>query len=142
MFTFTDCLQHLAATRTEQAVKEVWTTCLQGTALSWHSAELSDLERRGLALGTLDEACGVLQNRFKCNLSDALRSLESRRFTLWDLHKGKSIRPFVQHVIWDAKACELPARNQLSHAFEALDGHIQSELTKHSEATTLKTFLE
>ncbi|KAI1127019.1 hypothetical protein F5Y10DRAFT_202175 [Nemania abortiva] len=51
---FTNRLRHLAATRGEQVVREVWGLCLQGTALHWHTVELSDLERAALSKGPID----------------------------------------------------------------------------------------
>jgi hypothetical protein len=45
VFTFTDRLSHIAAVRSEAKVRELFPTLLRGSALIWHSTELSEMER-------------------------------------------------------------------------------------------------
>ncbi|GAW26153.1 putative transposon Ty3-I Gag-Pol polyprotein [Rosellinia necatrix] len=141
VWAFTDRLRHLAGVHGEAKVNTVWTTCLQATALSWHTTELTDAEKAALRTGTVENICTKLQTRFRRNHSEALHSLQTRRFTLYDLQQGKSIRTFVQSVIRDAKACDYSLRNQLLAAFEALDVEIKSQLDKPNDTTTLGGFL-
>ncbi|RYC55019.1 hypothetical protein CHU98_g11190 [Xylaria longipes] len=141
VWAFTDRLSHLAVTHGEEKVKTVWTTCLQATALAWHTTELTDLEKTALRGGTVQLICETLQKRFKKNHSDALQSLQQSRFTMYDLQQGKALRPFIQSVIRDGKACGYTLKNQLLAAFESLDSDIQSQLTKPADNTTLGTFL-
>ncbi|KAI1281036.1 hypothetical protein F5Y07DRAFT_317004 [Xylaria sp. FL0933] len=142
VWAFTDRLTHLAVTHGEDKVRTVWTTCLQATALSWHTMELTDLEKDALRTGDVKRICTALQNRFKTNHSDALLSLQQKKFTLHDLRQGKSLRPFIQGVIRDGKSCDYSVKNQLLAVFESLDPEIQSELDKPNADTTLAKFLE
>ncbi|KAI0905914.1 hypothetical protein F4823DRAFT_110235 [Ustulina deusta] len=96
VWAFTDRLAHLAETHGEDKVKTVWTTCLQATALAWHTTELTDLEKTALRTGNVQLICKSIQDRFKKNHSDALHSLQQRRFTMYDLSQGKALRPFIQ----------------------------------------------
>ncbi|KAI0860172.1 hypothetical protein F4860DRAFT_480350 [Xylaria cubensis] len=139
---FTNRLDHLATTRGEQAVKDVWGLCLQGTALHWHTIELSDLERTALSQGDVALIRKTLEDRFKKTKSDALKSLSKHVFTLYDLFAGKSMRAFVQQVLADAKACDLPMEAQLLWAFESFDSEIQGQLIKPDSKTTLSAFLD
>ncbi|KAI1430791.1 hypothetical protein GGR50DRAFT_698666 [Xylaria sp. CBS 124048] len=141
VWAFTDRLTHLAAVHGDDKLKAVWTTCLQGTALSWHTTELTDLEKRALQGGDISLICETLQKRFKANHSDALHSLQRARFSLYDLAQGKPIRVFVQTIIRHAKACDFSVKNQLLAVFEAMDPEIQSQLTKPSDSSTIGSFL-
>lgn len=61
---------------------------------------------------------------------------------LLDMKEGRTLRPFVSSILRDAKALELPLRNQLEYAFEALDWRIQAQLKKPTAETTLEKFME
>jgi len=141
VYAFTERLKHLKETRGELAVKEVWTTCLQSTALNWHATELTNLERTALSQGTVDLVCSTLENHFKRNPSEALQSLQAKKFTLLDIRHGKTMRPFVQGVVKDAKACGLPESTQLIWAFEACDSQIQAIIGKPQPTDSLGHFL-
>lgn len=142
IFAFTHRLKHLETTRGAQAVREVWSLCLQGTALHWHTVELTSLERAALSEGDVDRINLALEHRFKKEKSEAMKSLNSLRFTLWDLHCGKKMRAFVQQVLSDAQSCDLPVPNQLLWAFEAFDSEIQGQLVKPDQKTTMASFLD
>ncbi|KAI2625250.1 hypothetical protein GGS26DRAFT_592936 [Hypomontagnella submonticulosa] len=58
------------------------------------------------------------------------------------MKEGRTLRPFVSSILRDAKALELPLRNQLEYAFEALDWRIQAQLKKPTAETTLEKFME
>ena len=141
VYAFTNRLRHLGETRGEQAVKEVWTTCLQSTALNWHSTELTNLERTALAGGNLELVCSELERHFKRNPSEALQALQARKFTLLEVMQGKTLRPFIQSVVKDAKACGLPEATQVVWAFEACDSQIQAIVGKPLPTTSLGQFL-
>ncbi|KAI0410691.1 hypothetical protein F5X98DRAFT_87017 [Xylaria grammica] len=141
VFAFTDRLKHLAAQQGEAEVRKVWTQCLLGPALVWHSQVLSSADRELLETATIQAICNKLTDRFKPSWSTAMSRLQSYQFTLEDVYKGRDILSFVQRVIRDAKGCDQNDTNQLKAAFEAFDGDIQSQLTVPSETTTVDTFL-
>jgi len=142
VWSFTDRLMDLSRIYGEQKVKAVWITCLQNTALAWHTTELTETDKAALNAGPLFHICDKLQTRFKKNHSDALASLQNSRFTLYDLKNGHQLRPFIQKIIRDGKACDYTLKNQLLSAFEALEPRIQAQLSKPTSATTLGQFLE
>ncbi|KAI0435522.1 hypothetical protein F4803DRAFT_557910 [Xylaria telfairii] len=72
VWAFTDRLTDLATVQTEEKVKAVWTTCLQATALAWHTTELTDLEKTALSQGSVELICKSLQDRFRTSYSDAV----------------------------------------------------------------------
>jgi hypothetical protein len=65
VFLFTDRLQALCKIYPETAVRTLWTTCLRGDALMWHSAELTDMERELIADESIATIVGHLTRRFQ-----------------------------------------------------------------------------
>jgi hypothetical protein len=141
IFPFCDRLAHLAATHGDEAVRRVWSQCLQGPALVWHSHILTDDDRELLRTATVAAICNKLKNRFKIDYSEALDTLKQSRFTLYDVANGKDLMAFIQTMMRNAKACDMSRHGQLIAAFEALDGDIQSELDKPTATTEVDTFL-
>ena len=55
VYAFQDRLQDLVPLKGEDKVREVIPTCLRGSALIWHSTELTELEKRGLRNASVNE---------------------------------------------------------------------------------------
>ncbi|KAI8962928.1 hypothetical protein F5Y11DRAFT_346956 [Daldinia sp. FL1419] len=138
---FTDRLLEMAAIRGEEAVKRVWTTCLQGSAQGWLTTELTRLEKRGLQNGNIKDIAKALVQKFKKDDIIAQSDLMEHSFTLRDIREGKSMCAFVHAVIRDAKDCNLPRFNQLLFAFNGFDGYIQSQLQRPTVDTTVGQFI-
>ncbi|KAJ2992809.1 hypothetical protein NUW58_g2043 [Xylaria curta] len=141
VFAFTDRLKHLAAQQSEAEVRKVWTQCLLGPALIWHSQVLSASDRELLETATIQAICNKLIERFKPSWSTAMGRLQTHQFTLENINKGHDILGFVQRVIRDAKGCDQSDTNQIKAAFEAFDGDIQSQLSVPTSDTTVDAFL-
>jgi hypothetical protein len=141
VYAFCDRLNHLATARSEDEVKAVWTQCLLGNALVWHSHVLSDVDRQMLQGVPLNLVIEKLKDRFRTDYSDAMNWIKASHFRLLDVAQDKDILVFVQTAIRNAKACNFDVQGQLVAAFEALDGDIQSELKKPNANTTLEDFL-
>ena len=75
VFTFTDCLTDLAKVRSEEKLWEIFPTLLQGSALIWHSTELSDMERDYLRTCPFKALMFQLTKRFKKQASVALQAI-------------------------------------------------------------------
>ena len=69
----------------------------------WHSAELSDTERDLIADASIDGIVRQLTRRFQDRPAVALATLNSERFSLADLHAGKSIQ--TKHTTHQCKLC-------------------------------------
>jgi hypothetical protein len=141
IFPFCDRLVDLAATHGDDAVRRIWSQCLQGPALVWHSHILTDDDRELLRTATINAICNKLKSRFKIDYSVALDTLKQSRFTMSDVANDKDIMAFVQTMMRNAKACDMSRHGQLIAAFEALDGDIQSELDKPTSTTEIDSFL-
>ncbi|KAI1433221.1 hypothetical protein GGR50DRAFT_518867 [Xylaria sp. CBS 124048] len=140
VFVFAERLQHLAKANSEEEVRRVWTQCLMGPALLWHSQILSPTDRELLQTASVALICNKLTDRFKPSWATAFQRLKSTRLTLDDIHRGHDIQIFAQRVIRHAKNCDQPYPNQLKAVFTAFDSDIQSQLTMPTEATTLDEF--
>jgi hypothetical protein len=77
VFAFTDRLTHLSKVRSEGKLWEIFPTLLRGSALVWHSVELSDMERDYLMTCPIDRLMHQLIKRFKKQASVALQALTS-----------------------------------------------------------------
>ncbi|KAI1291230.1 hypothetical protein F5Y03DRAFT_45514 [Xylaria venustula] len=141
VFAFTDRLKHLATQQGDAEVRKVWTQCLLGPALIWHSQVLSAADRQMMETATIDNISNKLIERFKPSWSSAMGKLQNHQFTLEDVYKGHDMLAFVQRVIRDAKGCDQNDTNQLKAAFEAFDGDIQSQLHVPTDKTSLDDFL-
>jgi hypothetical protein len=118
VFLFTDRLQYLARQYSELTVKALWSTCLRGEALLWHSAELTDMERDLLADSSVEGIARQLTKRFQDRPEIALAALT----TMADLCSGKSIRGFVQRIFRYSRSIGQDSTfKNLIHAWNALD---------------------
>ncbi|KAH6614560.1 hypothetical protein B0J18DRAFT_469653 [Chaetomium sp. MPI-SDFR-AT-0129] len=141
VFPFCDRLTDLAASHGGEAVRRIWTQCLQGPALVWHAHTLSDADREVLRTAAVAAICSKLKSRFQMDFLVSMNHVKRSRFSMVDVATGKDIMAFVQTVIRHAKACGMPQHGQSIAAFEALDGEIQSELPKPSTNTQVDDFL-
>ncbi|KAL2194782.1 hypothetical protein P885DRAFT_62879 [Corynascus similis CBS 632.67] len=140
IFPFCDRLTHLAVTHGEDVVRSVWSQCLLGPALVWHSHILTDEDRELLRTAPLNAICNKLKSRFRIDYSTAFDTLKNSRFTLQDIAAGRDIMAFIQVIMRNAKACHIPIGGQLIAVFEALDADIQYQLRRPSETTAVDEF--
>src|SRR5438045_6980650 len=85
VFTFTDCLTHLAKVRPEEKLQEIFPTLLQG------STELSDMEHDYLRMCPIEVLTSQLIKHFKKQASVALQAIATSQFTLADIWAGKTL---------------------------------------------------
>ena len=81
VFVFVDRLKEMKRRYNEEQVLKVISSCLKGTAINWHTAELSEFERVVLETATLEQWIKLLVRRFKEDTGEAnvLREIYDER---------------------------------------------------------------
>lgn len=141
VFIFTDRLKHMAIAHGEDAVRKIWTSCLQGPALMWHAQSLSTLERKMLQQVDVESICDALVERFKPSYSETFSRLQKHRFVLSDVVQGRDISAYVQAVMNDAKALNHDERAQIEAAYQSFDYDVKHEIPRPQDDTKLSTFM-
>jgi hypothetical protein len=142
VFVFTDRLLLLAETRSEKEVIKAFPTCLRGTALFWHSTELTTKERSTLAYAPVSWLCDILISRFKERPSTALRSLVSSRFTFANIRSGRTIRSYIQEIMSRARLAKFNKEyNIILLIWNSLDLAMRGHINKPPRDITLARFL-
>ena len=95
VYAFVDRLKDLVHLKGEDKVREVLPTCFRGSALIWHSTELTELEKRGLRNASVEEWSETLTEKFKERTSVALQHLQSEHYTMNDARQGRTPRSFA-----------------------------------------------
>ncbi|KAG4279147.1 hypothetical protein FPRO04_13698 [Fusarium proliferatum] len=116
IYVFTGRLRHSVDLKGVEAVKEVWTQCLQGQVMIWLSQVFSHDDKV------------ILQY---ISVEDLAQSLIDQR----------SIRMFTQQLVRDTKACDANTLGQLQAVYPAFDSTIQSQLTEPNHTTTIDSFM-
>ncbi|KAK1963004.1 hypothetical protein LY78DRAFT_585581, partial [Colletotrichum sublineola] len=143
IYAFTDRLNDLAASRGDAPVREVWTQCLQGSALVWYSQVLTAADRELYRGAPMTAITAKLMERFKPHYGDAMRRWKQATFSIQDIHASKDPMIYVQTMLRDAKACGInDIEAQLRAVHESFDGTIQSLIPPPDEYTTLEGFLQ
>ena len=116
---------------------------LRGSALIWHSTELSANEREMLRLVPLDYWYTKLIARFKERTSNALHALQVEKYTIADARERKSPRIYAQSLFRHAKAAQMTSvYNQLMIAWNNLDWRFRVHVPELKEDTTIQDFLD
>jgi hypothetical protein len=118
--------------------------CLRGSALMWHTNELSDLEKEALReVGDgLERWETTLVKRFKELRSVSLTKAMRGRYTISDVKHQREPTAYVQTLLGHAKAAGLDnVLNQLDLAWNNLDPDLQRDIDEPSDRTTITEFL-
>lgn len=144
VYTFIDRLKDMALVRGEDKLRTAIPLCLRGSALIWHTTELSDLEKRLLRSKStpVEEWYITLTARFKERTPLALAKMQASRYTMADARDRKDPRFYVQDVMRYAKAANLTSvQNQLSMAWNNLDWEFRLHIPEPTSVTTIQDFL-
>ena len=142
IYAFVDRLKDMAPLRGDDKLRTVIPQCLRGTALIWHSTELSENEKEMSRYTNLQGWYVMLIARFKERTPLALSKLQSARYTMADAKDRKDPRAYVQDIMRYAKAANLiSVHNQLSMAWNQLDWEFRLHIPEPTEATTTQMFL-
>ena len=143
IYAFVDRLKDFVEIKGEEKVREVLPMCFRGESLTWHSTELTDLEKTLLRTASLTAWYDSLIKRFKERASVAVHHLQTERYTLLDARNGKSPRTYVQNLIRHAKAAEFDSiYNQLTVAWNNLALEFRRDIPEPTPSTTLGQFLD
>lgn len=143
VYAFVDRLKDMAPLRDEPKLRTALVQCLRGSALIWHSMELSDLEKQLLKNADLDSWYGALIHRFKERTPAALQHLQRERYSMADARQQKNPRLYAQDIFRYAKAAEMPSLyNQLSIAWNNLNWEFRRDIPEPTSTTTMRAFLD
>lgn len=122
VYAFVDCLKDMEQIKGEEKLRTVVPQCFRGSALIWHSIELSETEKALLRRADLVAWYKTLIARFKQRTPLVLKSLQKSRYTMANAKEKKDPRQFVQDIVRHARAAQIDSvYNQLSTAWQNLD---------------------
>ncbi len=133
----------MAPLRGEPKLRTALPQCFRGSALIWHSMELSDFEKQLLRNADLDSWYGALIHRFKERTPAALQHLQRERYSMTDARQQKNPRLYTQDIFRYAKAAEMSSLyNQLSIAWNNLDWEFRRDIPEPTSTTTMRAILD
>ncbi|TAQ84474.1 hypothetical protein B7494_g7190 [Chlorociboria aeruginascens] len=143
VYAFTDRLLHLSAAYDEQKIRNLLPTCLRGSALTWHSIELTSIERQFFARVTLPEVCDGLIKRFKEAASVAVNEYMKAELRIDDIVSGQSMRGYAQKMFKHARAAGMTGTyNQLIAVWNSLDPEMRLHIAMPTTDTSMSAFLQ
>ena len=144
VFTFVERIQDVAKAKGENTVRLNLHSCLRGTALEWHSSELTVLEKDCLRVLDLENGwIKFLVARFKERATVALAKMEKDKYTLQDAALGRTPRAYAQAVFRNAQAAGMTSvLNQLSMAWNHLHWEFQRDVPEPDDHTSKAEFLQ
>ena len=122
VYAFVDRLKDMAATKGDDKVRDVLSTCFRGSAQIWHSMELIDIEKEYLRTARISRICEILITRFKTRGLVALAVLTSFYYGFKEAKAQKTSRSFAQDMFRYTKAAKMTlVYNQLLAVWNNLD---------------------
>src|SRR5437868_15316249 len=114
-------------------------TCFREEALSWWTNELDHTTRLGLQQDDdIEPYCQKLEARFKPTSSEALRKLQTTRYTSLDARNKKPVTAYVGEIVTAAKASNQGNTefSQVLLAWTNLDLELRETIDEPQEGTT------
>ena len=143
VYAFIERLKDMTPIRGMEKLRTVLPQCFRGSALIWHSTEVSERDKRLYRTAPLEEWYDILTTRFKERTPMALIKMQAARYTMTDAKNRKDPRAYVQNVTRYAKAANLTSvLNQLAMAWNNLDWEFRLHIPEPTADTTLQQFLE
>lgn len=142
---FVERIKDVASVKGEAIVRTNLNTCFRGSALAWYTAELSNLERRGLrAEGNgIEDWCQTLSKRFKEPTGVALAHLTTEKYTMNDARNRREPAAYVQSIIRHAKAAEIEStQNQLTFAYQGIVAELRAFIDPPQADSTVGSFIQ
>ena len=142
VYALVDRLKEMEQIKGEGKLRSVVPQCFQGSALIWHSIELSETEKALLRRADLVAWYETLIARFQQRTQVALKSLQQSRYTMANAKERKDPRQFVQEIVRYARAAQIDSiYNQLSMAWQNLDWQFRLHISVPTTSTTIQQFL-
>lgn len=143
MYAFVDRLKDMERVRGKDKLRAVIPQCFRGSALIWHSAEFSEMEKSLLRRADLLGWYEALIAQFKQRTPQALKSLQQAKYTFRDAKDRKEPRHFVQDIIRHARAAQTESvYHQLSMAWQNIDWQFILHFPEPTANTSLQKFLD
>lgn len=143
VYAFEDRLKDLVHLKGEDKVREVLPTCFRGSALIWHSTQLTELEKRGLRNFSVGQWCETLVEKFKERTATALEHLKADHYTMADARQGRAPREFAQNMMRYAKAAHMDSvYNQITLIWSNLALEFRQQIPEPTTSTTLSQFID
>jgi hypothetical protein len=146
VWSFTNRLKVLAATRDERQLAQSIEAYLKGEAEKCWNKELTNIERIGLVHDPtgVEECCNLLETRFKQPPSGALQTLHNLRYTTQGARNRKSPTAYVSELVAAAQACGQGTNEYalVLHAWTHLDIELRENIDEPAANTTIATFME
>ena len=142
---FVERIKDLASVKGATLVRSNVNTCLRGAALTWYTAELSNLERVGLRADENDvkEWCDALTKRFKQPTGVALTQLTSEKYTLHDARTRREPASYVQAILRHAKAANFnEVEHQLTFAYQGIAAELRAFIDPPRAGITIASFIQ
>lgn len=139
---FLDRAKQFVPSKGEIVRENLWLS-LRGTALSWWTSELSDIERRIVTYGKdLDEWSKLLIKRFKQPSFVAMESLLKESYTLKDASAKREPREFAQRMLRAAKDAGInDTAPQLDMIYTNIDLNLRMYLQRPTDKSSVDSFL-
>ena len=141
---FVERIKDLAMIKGSVLVRNNLNTALRGSAQSWYTAELTNLERIGLRsdINGVDAWCSALIARFKEPSGVALTKLTAEKYTVKDARNRREPSAYIQTIIRHARAANIEGvLNQLTFAHEGIAAELRVFIDPPSQTTSVSQFI-
>ena len=143
VYAFTDRLKDMTTLKNDIKLRTVISQCLRESTLIWHSIELFVLKKEMLRDASLINWYNALIRRFKKRTSVALTIMQIIKYTMKNAKQHKDSRMFAQNLFWAVKAANfISTHNQLTIAWNNLIWQFRQHISKSTEQTIMREFLE
>lgn len=123
----------MAEAKSAQVVREVWSICLRGEAMVWHSIQQSEINKTDDVRMLVSFVSHKLIDRFKEATGDSIQRIKHFNFTFLDIYKKKGNHTFIK----DAKECDLAICFQLVMLPKSFDRALQIIITPPTETKSI-----
>ena len=143
VYAFTNKLKDMTVIKNDSKLRIVISQCLRKSTLTWHSIELFTLKKEMLNKTSLVNWYNALIRRFKKRTFVALISMQTTKYIMNDVRHDKDSRIFAQDFFRVVKAANLSStHNQLTIAWNNLTWQFRQHISKFTEQTIMRGFLE
>ena len=144
IYIFTDCVWDVAVDKDKTMIKNNLHVCLCKTALSWHTIEFSDIEKKIMwALLLKEEWISALIKQFKSRISEAVDKLQYFTFSIKNVKTETSVMKFMQTVFRYIKTAQIDSIfQQLVQAWIKLNSELHQDIFELTKKITISEFLQ
>ena len=144
IYIFTDHAQDMTADRNKKMIKNNLHVCLHETALSWHTIELSNIEKKIMqTLSLKKEWILTFIKQFKSRISKVVNKLQHLTFSMKNVKAETTVTEFVQTVFKYVKITQIDLIfQQLVQMWMKLNSEFCQEISESADKITISEFLQ